>query len=107
MMEVDYGKLTKRIVFTDNDHRHAKFLIKLKQDGLTQSAFFRNILSGYVRGDERIQSFVDEHKPQSKKHKRKVKDGRSSGQKALAEHGFSEAQIDDLYDLIAEEHPEL
>ena len=106
-MEIDYGKLTKRVVFTENDHRHAKFLIKLKQDGLTQSAFFRHILSGYVQGDERIQSFVNQHKPQSKKHKKKVGQLREAGQTALRSHGFSEDQIEDLYDLIAEEHPEL
>jgi hypothetical protein len=106
-MEIDYGKLTKRVVFTENDHRHAKFLIKLKQDGLTQAAFFRQILSGYVEGDERIQSFVDQHKPQSKKHKKKVRQRREAGHEAILDHGFSEEQIEDLYDLIAEEHPEL
>ena len=25
---IDYGKLNKRIVFTENDHRHVKFLTK-------------------------------------------------------------------------------
>ena len=106
-MKIDYGKLTKRIVFTDNDHRHAKFLIKLRQDGLTQAAFFRSVLTGYVNGDERLQAFVDECKPQSKKHKKKVKQQRDIGKTTMIEHGFSEEQIEDLYDLIAEEHPEL
>jgi hypothetical protein len=47
--EIDYGNLTKRIIFTDNDHRQAQLLIRLKQDALTQSAFFRHIRIYYRR----------------------------------------------------------
>ena len=35
--EIDYGKLNKRIVFTENDHRHAKFLMKLKKSWVSLS----------------------------------------------------------------------
>ncbi len=70
---IDYGKLTKQVVFTENDHRHAKLLIRLKHDGFTQAAFFREIITGYIDGDERILNFVDDVKNQSKKKKSKSK----------------------------------
>ena len=60
--EVKYGNLTKRIVFTETDHNHAKLIIILKHDGLTQAAFFRNLIRGYLAGDETIQQFVEETK---------------------------------------------
>ena len=49
--EIDYGNLTKRIVFTDNDHRHANLILKLKHDGLTQSAFFRHLITAYIENN--------------------------------------------------------
>ena len=104
---IDYGKLTKQVVFTENDHRHAKLLIRLKHDGFTQAAFFREIITGYIEGDERILNYIDEVKPQSKRKKAKSKKLRQSGQETMTAHGFSDDQIIDIFDIIAEEHPEL
>ena len=42
--EIDYGKLNKRVVFTDNEHRHAKLVLKLKHDGFKQGECLRQIL---------------------------------------------------------------
>ncbi len=69
--DVDYKNLDKRIMFSDNGHRHAKLVIRLKTDGLTQAKFFRHIVTGYIEGDERIISYVNDFKPQSKKRKKK------------------------------------
>ena len=55
---IDYGNLTKRIVFTENDHRHAQLILRLRHDSFTQAAFFREIITGYISGDERIVSYV-------------------------------------------------
>ena len=57
---INYGNMKKRIIFYDNDHRHAKLLIRLKHDGIKQSDFFRSVLTAYITGDERIHSLVDE-----------------------------------------------
>ena len=70
---VDYGKNDKRIVFTENDHRHVKLLMKLKADGLTQAKFFRSLITGYLNGDERIHSYIDEVGGLSIKRKHKSK----------------------------------
>ena len=94
---VDYGKMNKKVVFTENDHRHAKLVIRLRHDDLRQSEFFRAIISGYLSQDERILSFIEDIKVQSIKKKNKSKN----------DTGFSEEQIDNIFDLIAEEHPEL
>ena len=105
--ELDYGNLNKRVVFTENDHRHAKLVSRLRYDGLTQSNFFRSIISGYLEGDDRIQDFVDELKTHSKVRKRKSKSLRLKGKEAVKDLALSEEQVDDLFDLIAEEFPEL
>ena len=104
---IDYGKLTKQVVFTENDHRHAQLIIRLKHDGFTQAAFFREIITGYIEGDERIINYVDEVKSQSKLRKKKSRRLRKAGQIAQADLGLSDQQLVDIFDIIAEEHPDL
>jgi hypothetical protein len=106
-MTIDYGNLTKRVVFTENDHRHAKLLLRLQQDGLTQAAFFRHLITAYIEGDERIVEYIDDVKTQSKTRKAKTKRLRDQGKQFATDAGFSEQQLVDLFDIIAEEHPEL
>lgn len=105
--DTKYGKNDKRIVFTDTDHRHAQLLIRLRTDGMKQSQFFRSLITGYIEQDERIVSFFDEIKDQSLKRKNKSNKLRKSGKELINATGFSDDQIDDIFDLIAEEHPEL
>ena len=106
-LKVDYGKLNKRIVFTENDYRHAQLIIRLRSDGLRQSDFFRHIVSGYVSGDERIQTFVDDIKEQSIKRKEKSKKLRKKGSKAMKDLGLNDSEVENIFDLLAQEHPEL
>jgi hypothetical protein len=106
-MEIDYGNLTKRVVFTENDHRHAKLLLRLQHDGLTQAAFFRHLITAYIEGDQRIVEYIDDVKDQSKVRKAKTKRLRDQGKQFVTDTGFSEQQVVDLFDIIAEEHPEL
>jgi hypothetical protein len=105
--EIDYGNLTKRVVFTENDHRHAKLLIRLRYDNLTQANFFRYIISAYIDGDERIQSFVDEVKQQSLKQKASSKRLREKGNKKTKNLGLSSEEVDNIFDTLAQEFPEL
>ena len=107
MEDLNYGKLNKKIVFTENEHRHAKLIIRLKHDDLKQSVFFRSFITGYLEQDDRVISFIDDVKTQSSKKKTKSKKLREIGKETLQETEFSEDQLEDLFDLIAEEHPEL
>jgi len=102
-----YGKNKKRIVFSDTDHRHAQLILRLKHDGLKQSAFFRNIITGYLEGDERILDFVAEMAGLSKQRKSKNRRLIEQGNENLHDLGLAKEQIEDIFDLIAEEHPDL
>tara|TARA_R110000824_G_scaffold52615_7_gene145829 strand:+ start:989 stop:1318 length:330 start_codon:yes stop_codon:yes gene_type:complete len=105
--EIDYGKLTKRILFTDNDHRHAKLTIKLKQDGITQSYLFRAIITGYLEEDLRIRSFIDEQAPLSKVRKNKATATRLAGQQIMKDFALNEGDIENIFDILEEEFPDL
>jgi hypothetical protein len=81
--------------------------LRLQQDGLTQAAFFRHLITAYVEGDDRIVDYIDEVKDQSKTRKAKTKRLRTQGKQLVTDAGFSEQQVYDLFDIIAEEHPDL
>ena len=105
--EVDYGNLTKRIVFTDNDHRQAQLLIRCRYDGLSQSAFFRHIITGYINGDSRIQDYIDEVKTHGKIRRQKSQNLKKIGDQKVKDFALSDGEVDDIFDLLAEEFSEL
>jgi hypothetical protein len=105
--QIDYGNLTKKVVFTENDHRHAKLIVKLRYDGMTQSAFFRYLITGYIQEDDRIISYIDEVKRQAKNKKSKSARMRQNGKQLLSDMALNDGDIENIFDLILEEHPEL
>ena len=104
--EIDYGNLTKRIVFTENDHRHAKLLIRLRHDKLTQSDFFRHIISAYIDGEPRIQSFIDDIKQQPLKQKTSSRKLRTQGNQKIEDFGLSNEEVNNIFDTLEQEFPE-
>ncbi len=105
--EIDYGKLNKRIVFTENDHRHVNFLMKLKSIGLTQSKFFRYIITGLINDDRRLHDFIEEMSDVSIKKKNTSKKLRTAGAQTLDDLGLNDGEVDNIFDMIAEEFPGL
>ena len=105
--DITYGKNNKRIIFTDTDHRHAQLTLKLKDDGMTQAKFFRSIITGYLSDDDRIRSYVVDSGDLSKhKRQRNIK-LRETGKQVVRDLGLSGEQVEDIFDLISEEFPEL
>jgi len=103
----DFGKNDKRIVFTESDHKHAQLIVKLKSYGMTQAKFFRSLIAGYVNGDPRIEEFILEQGNLSVAKKDKVHRNLQEGRDIVTNLGLSEDQIEDLFDVIAGEHPDL
>tara|TARA_R110002012_G_scaffold321038_1_gene547169 strand:+ start:7591 stop:7917 length:327 start_codon:yes stop_codon:yes gene_type:complete len=105
--EIDYGKLNKRIVFTENDHRHVNFLMKLKSVGLTQSKFFRYVITGMISDDPRIYNFIEEISDVSIKKKNTSKKMRNIGIEKVNDLGLNDGEVENIFDIIAEEFPGL
>ena len=99
--------LDKKVAFVENTHQHAKLILKLRHDGVTQSKFFRAMIAGYIDNDDRIQSYIDEIKPQNKKKKARSKKLRNEGKQKMEDFGLNDGEIENIFDLIEEEHPEL
>tara|TARA_B100000287_G_C20364377_1_gene675127 strand:- start:317 stop:646 length:330 start_codon:yes stop_codon:yes gene_type:complete len=104
---VEYGKNLKRIVFTDTDHRHAQLVVKLRNDGITQAKFFRALITGYLEEDQRLQDFIRENGSLSIQRRKKTRKLEDKGKKITQELGLDSEQVEDLFDIIAQEFPDL
>ena len=107
MSETEYKNLNKRIVFTENDSRHARFMMKLREVGITQSKFFRLIITGFIEDDERLFDFIGDNSGQSKQKRKKIQKLKDKGKELMQDLAFDDNEIENIFDLIAEENPEL
>ena len=62
-------------MFYDTDKRHADLKIRLQHDALSQSEFFRAVVTGYLDKCDLIVEFINEYKSKNRKQsiKKKVK----------------------------------
>jgi len=104
-------KKNKKIVFDDTDIRHAKLKIRLQHDGLSQAEFFRAFITGYIEKDRDIIKFISKYKLDNKKQSKKaIKSTQKdieSGSVKMEQFGIVDGEIEDIFDLIASEHPDL
>ena len=107
----DYGTRDKRISFMDTDKRSADLMIRLKHDGLTKTKFFREILTGYLEKDSAIVDFIERLKGaqdiQSKSQSKIVKDLAEKGRESKKKFRLKDEEIQNIFDLLEKEHPDL
>lgn len=101
----------KRVVFTDTDVRHAQLKIRLQHDGITQADFFRAMITGYLENDGRIVKYIanykEKHGIQNKKKRGRVVEDIEEGEHLLEKFGIKDDELNGIFDLIAEEFPDL
>ena len=101
----------KRVVFTDTDVRHAQLKIRLQHDGITQADFFRAMITGYLENDGRIVKYIanykEKHGIQNKKKRGRVIEDIEEGEHLLEKFGIKDDELNGIFDLIAEEFPDL
>ena len=107
MSAEEYGKMTKRIVFTENDHRHAQFVLKLKYLRITQAAFFRHVVSGLINDDPRITEYANDISFKSKAKRANSEKLEKIGAQKIRDFGLSEDDVDNIFDLIEQTGPDL
>ena len=101
----------KKLMFWDSDKRQVDLKIRLQLEGFTQSRFFRAMITGYLEKDEHIMKYIDEYKKKfmvQGVHKRKqIKRDLKKHDETQKQFALNENEIEDIFDIIAEEFPEL
>ncbi len=101
----------KRVAFEDTDIRHAQLKVRLDYDGLSQAQFFRALVTGYLSKDKNIISFIKNYKSdnkiQSKRNMGYIDKDDEKAEDLLEQFGIKDSELEDIFDLIAEQHPDL
>ena len=64
-------------------------------------------MTGLINVDPRIHSFIDDVSDVSLKKKRKSKKLRESGEQKINDFGLNNSEVENIFDMIAEEFPTL
>ncbi len=101
----------KKFMFYDTPKRQADLRIKLKNEGMNQSQFFRAMITGYLTNDAGINSFLDKYKEieniQSTSRRNLLNKENADENLTAKLFGLDENDIENIFDLIEEEHPDL
>jgi thermostable 8-oxoguanine DNA glycosylase len=101
----------KQLCFTCTNKSHADLKIRLMHDNISQGALFRILMHGYIQQDENIMNFVENFKErygiQKKNYIKKSKSLLESGRQATNDFALDPEELENIFDLIAQEHPDL
>ena len=113
MSEPKYGTLNKKVIFYDSDKRYADLKIRLQHDGISQAHFFRGIVTGYLMQDGDILAYVDKLKASKnigKRSKKSIKQEREliiSGKETLDKLALGAEEIENIFDILEKQNPDL
>ena len=110
-MPVPDSRGRKKITFYENEKRQIDLRIRLKYDDMTQSQFFRAVITGYLEQDENIMKYIDKYKEryevQGKPRRRKSQILEKKGKETKKQFSLEKEEIENIFDIIEREHPEL
>jgi hypothetical protein len=101
----------KKMMFWESPKRQADLRVRLQYDGFTQSHFFRAIITGYLEKDENLLKYLDgykaKHQSQGATKRNHIKKNILMGEETENKFALNNNEIEDIFDIIAEEFPEL
>jgi len=101
----------KKFMFYDSHKRQADLRTRLKYDGMNQSQFFRAMITGYLEKDDLILKYIDDFKEQyelqGKNKRAKNKKLIEEGKKVGKQYRLDSRDLEEIFDVLAEEHPDL
>ena len=65
------------------------------------------MITGYIEKDNDLLNFLDKHKTQSKTKNNKLRKMIKKGEETKRIFGLDENEIEDIFDMIARENPEI
>lgn len=99
----------KKLVFNIDEDIHARFKIALYYDRMGQSTFIKHIIAAYLTNNKHLRNLMDEilAAKLSKAKKRNRKRDRSEEHQIINDFALNEQEIQNIFDLIESENPDL
>jgi len=99
----------ERVVFSISTKQKIDFKIRLHREGITQSMFFSTIVHAYNESDEDFMLWykkVSEKMSNNKTRQKILRKEEAAAMDNMKKFGLNKGEIDDIYDIIAEEKGE-
>tara|TARA_Y100000034_G_scaffold80897_1_gene96994 strand:+ start:1518 stop:1856 length:339 start_codon:yes stop_codon:yes gene_type:complete len=97
----------KKIMFYDSADRQAKLRIRCDFDGITQSQFFRMMMTGYIDNDELIFTFLKKCKEryniQGQQKRNKIDRIKKKSEEQIKKFALETDEIESIFDIIETE----
>ncbi len=106
----EYGSDRKQICFDSVTKLHADLKIRLHHDNIKIREFFNEIIKAYIERNEHVINFVEELKEKKKISKNIRNKNTKMSQKqtqTIKQFGLDEKDIEDIFDIMEKEHPDL
>ena len=114
-MEGKYGESKKKIMFFDTKERHDQLKIRLERYGITQSKLFRYLVTCMIEENDISRDLIDmidqnaKRKPRKRSNRAEQIEQKAKEKQKEVEKKFNldNEELEDIFDLIAREHPDL
>ena len=104
-------KERKKFMFYDTEKRQADLRIRCQYDGINQSQFFRMMMTGYLENDPLVFEYMEKCKERysihGKQKSKQIRKMQSEHHNTKDKFALDKSEIENIFDLIEEEHPEL
>ena len=97
----------KKIVFYEDDHRHANFRLLLKYDMLQQQKFFKAVMDMYLERDPLLLECLYNKTKITSRNEKIIKQDEREKKDIEDLFGLNENDIEDIFDIIAKEDEEI
>ena len=101
----------KKVIFSIPENDKAKFKVQLQYDSLTQTQFFRGVMSAYLVKEQNFMNFISGLKEslaaQSKLQRVKSERGLKEGQETSKKFALDDGEVENIFDILSKEHPDL
>jgi hypothetical protein len=100
-----------KVMFTVSERTKADFKLQLQYDSLTQVKFFRALMEGYINKDPELMVYINKFKksnsiqnnPQRKKTMTNIKEAKA----VKIYFALGDEEVENIFDILEKEHPEL
>ena len=101
-----------KFTFYGKEEYLAKFKLRMEYHSLSQSEFFRACVEAVIEKEDIIEEFIESYKEEKgkskqKKAREKIKKERQQAEEMINKLGLGDDEIDNIFDIIAKEYPEL
>jgi len=97
----------KKIMFYDSADRQTRLKIRCDYDGISQSQFFRMMITGYIENDNMVYTFLkkykEKYKIQGDQKRSTIEKIRTDACSTQKKHALAGEEIENIFDIIETE----